>query len=74
MLNGIDNDGDGILDASDEDCEDVDNISLRPDTLLVYNLTADTRDGILGDNPDGIYNDLQGDCPAYISPTNCKKS
>jgi hypothetical protein len=71
---GIDNDGDGILDASDEDCEDVGDNSLRPDTLYgVCNLTANRRESILGDNPDGIYNDLQGDCPAYNQPNQLAK-
>lgn len=66
---GIDNDGDGLLDMSDEDCEDVADISLRPDTLYgVCNTSQDARDPY----PDN-YVGMEGLCPAYNQPEQLQK-
>ena len=65
---GIDNDGDGLADMSDEDCENVDDISLRPDSLYgVCNTTAEARE------PFDTYVGMEGACPAYNQPEQLQK-
>ena len=65
---GVDNDGDGLVDMTDDDCEDVDDISLRPDTLYgVCNTTAEARD------PFDTYVGMEGACPAYNQPEQLQK-
>lgn len=59
--NNNDDDGDGLTDAADPDCADIDDRSLRPDSL--YGV-CNTRQEI----PDGVYVDMQGVCPAYNQP------
>ncbi len=55
---GVDNDGDGLLDASDPDCAGVGDATLRPDSLYgVCNTTEEV--------PDDVYVDYDGVCPAY---------
>ena len=66
---GVDNDGDGLIDMSDEDCEDVDDISLRPDTLYgVCNTSPERRESV----PDS-YVGMDGLCPAYNQPEQLQK-
>ena len=53
---------------TDDDCEDVDDISLRPDTLYgVCNTTAEARD------PFDTYVGMEGACPAYNQPEQLQK-
>ena len=66
---GVDNDGDGLLDMTDDDCENVDDISMRPDTLYgVCNTSADARAPF----PD-TYVNMEGLCPAYNQPEQLQK-
>ncbi len=55
---GEDNDGDGLADASDPDCANIDDNSLHPDSLYgVCNTTQVV--------PDDVYVDMDGLCPEY---------
>jgi len=55
---GIDNDGDGLIDAADPDCFDITNNALHPDNLYgVCNTDLEI--------PEGLYVDFQGICPEY---------
>ncbi len=66
---GVDNDGDGLLDMTDDDCDDVDDISLRPDTLYgVCNTTPDARAPF-----SETYVGMEGACPAYNQPEQLQK-
>jgi hypothetical protein len=66
---GIDNDGDGLLDMSDDDCEDIDDISKRPDSLYgVCNTTAENREPF-----SETYVGMEGLCPAYNQPEQLQK-
>jgi hypothetical protein len=60
---GIDNDGDGDIDAVDMDCDNIDDNTLHPDNFS----PACNFDGNL---PEGLYEDLaaQGRCPDYNQP------
>ncbi|PKN54954.1 MAG: hypothetical protein CVU56_23750 [Deltaproteobacteria bacterium HGW-Deltaproteobacteria-14] len=58
---GRDNDGDGLSDAADPDCQDIDDFSIKPDSLYgVCNTTQEV--------PDTVYVDYSGICPAYNQP------
>jgi len=58
---GGDNDGDGLVDTADPDCQDIDDYSIKPDTLYgVCNTTQEV--------PDDVYVDYDGVCPAYNQP------
>ncbi len=58
---GEDNDGDGLADASDPDCANIDDNSLHPDSLYgVCNTTQEV--------PDDVYVDMDGLCPEYNQP------
>ena len=56
-----DNDGDGLIDLEDEDCEDYDNSATHPDNI--YGVCNTTREV-----PDDVYVDYAGRCPAYNQP------
>jgi hypothetical protein len=58
---GVDSDGDGLIDASDPDCENLDDNSLRPDSL--YAVCNTDRE-----IPEGVYVDMAGQCPEYNQP------
>lgn len=58
---GVDNDGDGIVDGSDPDCVGVDDFATHPDNL--YGV-CNTRQEVSED----IYVDYAGLCPAYNQP------
>ncbi|MCB9546094.1 MAG: VWA domain-containing protein [Myxococcales bacterium] len=58
---GGDNDGDGLVDAADPDCADLDDNSLHPDNL--YGVCNTDRP-----IPDDLYVDMPGRCPAYNQP------
>ena len=58
---GVDSDGDGLVDASDPDCEDLDDNSLKPDNL--YAVCNTDRE-----IPEGVYVDMAGRCPEYNQP------
>ncbi|MFO0746692.1 MAG: hypothetical protein U1F43_13625 [Myxococcota bacterium] len=56
-----DNDGDGLVDASDPDCANINDNSIHPDNLYgVCNTTQEV--------PDDVYVDYDGICPAYNQP------
>lgn len=56
--NGEDDDGDGIIDAADNSCDNVDDSAQRPDSLYgVCNFR--------GEIPDDVYVDITGVCPEY---------
>ena len=56
--NGQDDDGDGLIDAADPDCQDINDSAKRPDSLYgVCNFQ--------GEIPEGIYVDMTGVCPEY---------
>ncbi len=58
---GVDNDGDGLIDAADPDCANVNDNTLAPDNLYgVCNTTIEI--------PDGLYVDMSGICPEYNQP------
>jgi len=57
----LDNDGDGLIDAEDPDCANIDDNALHPDNL--YGV-CNTDEEI----PDGVYVDMTGRCPAYNQP------
>lgn len=58
---GIDNDGDGLIDSQDPDCANIEDNSLHPDNLYgVCNTTEEV--------PDDVYVDMTGRCPAYNQP------
>lgn len=59
--NGIDDDGDTLIDEDDPDCFDITNNDLHPDNLYgICNTTAPI--------PEGEYVDFSGRCPAYNQP------
>jgi hypothetical protein len=58
---GIDNDGDGLPDGSDPDCANIEDSSLHPDNLYGVCNTSKTI-------PEGVYVDMEGQCPAYNQP------
>ncbi|MEE2758050.1 MAG: VWA domain-containing protein [Myxococcota bacterium] len=58
---GVDSDGDGLVDASDPDCADLDDNSLSPDNL--YAVCNTDRE-----IPEGVYVDMAGRCPEYNQP------
>lgn len=55
---GRDNDGDGTVDGSDPDCDNINDASLHPDILSGV---CNTDEEI----PDDVYVDFSGVCPAY---------
>ena len=58
---GEDNDGDGLEDATDPDCADIEDASLKPDSLYgVCNTTQEV--------PEDVYVDMSGLCPEYNQP------
>ncbi|HJK94669.1 MAG TPA: VWA domain-containing protein [Polyangiaceae bacterium LLY-WYZ-15_(1-7)] len=58
---GVDNDGDGLEDGSDPDCENITDNALHPDNLYgICNTTEEI--------PEGEYVDFDGRCPAYNAP------
>lgn len=58
---GEDNDGNGLVDAEDPSCANIDDNSLHPDNLYgVCNTTEEV--------PDDVYVDMTGVCPAYNQP------
>ncbi len=62
---GRDNDGDGLIDAADPDCANINDNSLHPDNLYgVCNTTEDFRKS----RAPGSYVDMSGICPAYNQP------
>jgi len=58
---GGDNDGDGLVDAADPDCADLDDNSVHPDNL--YGVCNTDREV-----PDDLYVDMTGRCPEYNQP------
>ena len=59
--NGEDDDGDGLVDEQDPDCDNIDDNSLHPDNLdPVCNTTQELDEDLLVDR--------QGICPAYNQP------
>lgn len=55
---GEDNDGDGLVDAADPDCANINDFAERPDSLYgVCNTTQEI--------PDDVYVDFNGICPEY---------
>ncbi len=58
---GEDNDGDGLVDDADPDCSDLDDASVRPDTL--YGQCNTTKE--IGKTD---YVDYTGSCPDYNQP------
>lgn len=59
--NGEDDDGDGLVDEQDPDCDNIDNNALHPDNFdPVCNSTQDLDEDLLVDR--------QGICPAYNQP------
>ena len=71
--NGEDDDGDGLVDAVDPDCADIDDADLHPDILsclpgadvCICNLSRTQIEDALGDEADIAYVDFRGRCPAY---------
>ena len=53
-----DNDGDGRIDAQDDDCADLDDNTLHPDNLYGVCNTSE-------EIPDDVYVDMSGICPEY---------
>jgi hypothetical protein len=63
---GEDNDGDGIIDANDPDCDNIEDNSLHPDNLYgVCNTDQEI--------PDDVYVDMSGICPAYNQPPQIRR-
>lgn len=61
-----DNDGDGRTDASDPDCDNIDDNSVHPDNLYgVCNTDQEI--------PDDVYVDMNGICPAYNQPPQIRR-
>ena len=57
---GVDSDGDGLVDMADPDCENIDDNSLAPDNLYQVCNVDNVREG--------DYVDMQGRCPQYNHP------